>query len=169
MEKYSPERILKEIGDDRIVSRIYSLEQIYNKLMLKWSEHIELNLSILRHCVESYHCDVFRTKIFHNIDFADQHKRAAYTMLWISKLKPIQISSKSRITKALLMINEYYGIACGLDHLNISTKDLLKIEPKYFANMLYTLHNRNVDGLVLSSQIYLLEKALKPNGTNGVD
>ncbi|MBF0241143.1 MAG: hypothetical protein HQK64_01520 [Desulfamplus sp.] len=76
---------------------------------------------------------------------------------WIIKLRPIQTSPKIRPTKAILLANEIYSIFVALNHLSID-KD--QISNGYYKNLLYTLHNRNLDGEILSSLMYLLEKSV---------
>lgn len=157
MRTTTPQNILDEVGEDRIRARLYSWENFYQVISLGWSDHIELNLRLLRHCVESYYCDLYRSKTFHRIDYADQHKRAAYTIKWISKLRPIQLSNQANNTTALFLMNDYYALYAGAQHLNAPVD---RISPTYLRNLIYTIHNRQFDGMVLSSQMYLLECAL---------
>jgi hypothetical protein len=116
-----------------------------------------LNMSMVRHCIESSVLDLQRTTDFHEIVCPDRHKRAAYYMKWIVKLKPVQIKQNdSTAGRAMFLINEMYALHYGLNLLNA---DLKNISSGYVLNLMYTLHYRPIIAEVLSSKMYLLEQA----------
>ena len=78
-------------------------------------------------------------------------------MYWLARIKPIQIDSDVNFKESHLLINEIFGIYIGLSHLNLNCND---ISPKYFAYLLYTLHNRNVNPAELATEMYLLQCAV---------
>jgi hypothetical protein len=48
-------------------------------------------VSILREAVESHFLDLERHKAFHEIEWANEYKRAAFICKWLTKLKPISV------------------------------------------------------------------------------
>jgi hypothetical protein len=93
---------------------------------------------------------------FHGIDFADRHKRASFTTLWIVRAHPIQLHTDANMTEAMLVINEIFAVHAGMAHLNLTPKD---ISPAYLRNLLYILHFRPSSGELLASMFYLLERS----------
>ena len=122
----------------------------------EWA-HIKLNGGILANCVQSILYDLDRTKDFHCIEEADRHKRAAYTMKWIARLRPLQLlTDKKSVKRSLLLVNEAYAFAAGFSYLQADRKN---ISISFLRNLLYTLHFRNIDGGIFSASMYLLERA----------
>lgn len=119
---------------------------------------IHLEPKLLRHAVESYLLDIGRMKNFHSIQFADAHKRAAFSRLWIRKAHPIQLETNVNMTEGLLVINEMFAVHAGLSQLNI---DITDISRDYYRNLIYILHFRNPAPEVLASSMYLLECAVQ--------
>lgn len=133
--------------------------QIYlRKIESRHKNAVHLNAKLLRHAVECYFLDLERLKAFHDIQFADQHKRAAFTMLWLARIKPVQLATDVNMTKALMLVNEAYAIHAGLAHMAI---DIDTISTACLRNLLYTLHYRNSSPEVLSFLAYLMECACK--------
>ncbi len=159
MEREQEERI-----KDR-VKILYNLFEMRTKnLYLKGTR---LNLCVLRDCVTSYFYDIKRIKDFHKINFIDGHKQAAFMMLWISRLKPVQIPPHKDIDKTTFLANEIFALTAGISFLDekIEIEDIYNLSPKYLKNILYTLHYRYFNGMVLSSSMCLLEKlGLKISG-----
>jgi hypothetical protein len=151
----SPKDIVETTDKEIVSARLNTLVNIFDAAY-KDVKGIYLNKYILRHVVESYFLDLGRMKAFHQIDHADQHKRAAFTMLWISKLRPVQIHPDADMTEELLLANEQFALHAGLAHLKINISD---ISPPCLRNMIYTLHFRQPPPEILASNMYLLECA----------
>jgi hypothetical protein len=143
--------------EEKVLRRIFDLETAFYDFFGTFKDAY-LSRKILRHCVESYFRDIERMKIFHSIQFADQHKRAAFTMLWIVRTKPVQLHSDANMSEALLLINELFAIHAGLAHLKLTPSDISKI---YLRNLVYTLHYRPASAELLASVAYLLERACR--------
>jgi len=77
-------------------------------------------------------------------------------MLWVVRTHPMQINAAVEVTKLHVMANEIFALHAGLAHLDLEPRNLSK---NYIANLLYTLHYRQLVGEVLSSMMYLIEKA----------
>lgn len=152
-----PADVLRDLPADKVLERLGT----YNRLYLKWIEPsfsgTHLNLKLLRHAVESSLLDIARMKSFHGIEFADCHKRAAFSMLWITKAHPIQLATDVSIKETHLVINELYAIIAGLSHLDV---DVTAISHKYLRNLIYILHFRNPAPEILASSMYLLDCAI---------
>jgi len=152
-------RQIQQKAAEATPNRVKTLTRVFQTVLGDW-EGIYLQGEILRHAVESYFLDIYRMKAFHQIELADQHKRASFTMFWIAKLRPIQIYEDANMTDALHLINERFALHAGLSHLDIGIED---ISENYTSNLMYTLHYRQFPPEVLTSMMYLLECACKGN------
>lgn len=127
-------------------------------------EGVHLNTGVLYSALESYFIDIQRTKCFHDIEFADSHKIAAYTVKWLLKLRPIMISAhiKSKdLSKRTLLANEIFALIIALRTIDV---DVNRISNKYISNLIYIFRYRDIDCLALSSKMYLLETCLSGDG-----
>jgi hypothetical protein len=150
-----PAKVIRSIPADDVLKRIFALEKIYQVNFANYPGAY-LNRKLLRHAIESYFIDLERMKDFHGIKLADQHKRAAFTMLWIVKAHPVQLHTNADMTEALIVINELFAIHAGLAHLRVSSGCISK---ECLRNLIYTLHFRQVSPEILASAMYLLECA----------
>ena len=146
------------LDEEKVLRRLNSLVEIYGKLTAPYKESY-LNQLILRNCVESYFYDLERTKHFHGIKLGDQYKKAAFTMKWIVRTKPIQLYEGDRVTEQLILVNEVYAILAGLGFFEYQEGRHLSAD--FFSSLLYTLHYRPLDEGVLTTMMYLLDKAVK--------
>ncbi|MBC2696710.1 MAG: hypothetical protein HF982_15825 [Desulfobacteraceae bacterium] len=154
--------IYQEI-DDNSLARYDSLIDMFQKFKEDniFNDSLYLNEALLYNAVYSYFIDLQRTKCFHNIPFADQHKKAAYTMKWITKVKPIQIKHTvdiDKIDEECMQANELFAFIAGISFLDV---DLNKLPDHFINNILYILQYRDVECLVLSSKMYLIERSFK--------
>jgi len=150
--------VINTLADDRVLKRIFELETVFNDTMSGFNG-VYLSRKILRHSAESYFRDLDRLKDFHKINFADQHKRAAFTMLWIIRTHPIQLHTDANLTEALLLINEWFAIQAGFAHLKLTPQNISAMSASYLRNLVYNLHYRPVSGELLASVSYLIERA----------
>ena len=142
----------------KIAARMQSTEKLFFSVAArrKWPSGIYLNIAILENTIEHYFRDVSEIKDKHDIDNADRHKRAAFTLKWLAQLRPIQLERGVQISsKEHLLVNEIFAIFTALEHLDISFHD---VDPKWTFNMIYTLRYRNFNAESLASEMYLLEK-----------
>lgn len=153
----TPEEVLCTLDSDKVFERIKTCAIFYLNNIEGNYKDVFLNMKLLRHAVESYFLDLNRMKEFHGIDYADRHKRAAFTMLWMTRVHPIQLHTHANMTEALIIINEIFAVGLGLGHLQLSMKD---ISSDYIRNLLYTLHFRSPSPEVLASSMYVLECAV---------
>lgn len=124
----------------------------------KWPAGIYLNLAILENAVEHYFRDVSETKAKHGIDNADRHKRASFTLKWLSRLRPVQIERGVLVSKTEhLLINEIFAVFAALEHLDVSFHD---VDAKWLFNMIYTLRYRDLNAEAMASEMYLLEQTI---------
>lgn len=155
---FTPESLLSRVGEEKVLKRFYSLESIYKAKILPECPSTFLQKYILRNAVESYFCDLQHSKDFHDIELADRHKVAAFTIKWIVKSRPIQlIETASPNSRYILLVNEIFALMAGLIHLSA---DIPKISSPMFRSLLYTLHNRTVDAETMSAMMYTIECAL---------
>ena len=110
-------------------------------------QYLQMNRIVLHNVVVSYFHDVDRHKAFHGTKLIDEVKQGAYTMKWVTMLRPIQFDCEDQeASQDVLYINEIYAIRCGLSFMKISPDELP--EPIYF-ELLYTLRNRAIDERML--------------------
>lgn len=156
LQRTTPEWLVKRLGP-RINARMHLLDQVYQRTFASWPGQY-LNTRILRMAVESYYCDLYRLKFFRNVEWADEHKKAAYTIKWLSVLRPIQIHRGAETDMSLLMVNGHYAVMAGLTLLDIKTgwkDDSWWVT--YVANLNYLLHYHSPSVEQLSSEMCVLQ------------
>ena len=147
----------------KILNRYESLLEVFNflKTSYKWKDDIFINKGILFLTVTSYFDDIYRWKTYANLKVADRFKVAAYTIKWISKLKPIQTNYNSNTSSFILTINNFFAIYCGLNFLDLTMQDLDRISKEFLEQFMYETQYRIISGRSLSPRLSLLEKLLK--------
>lgn len=156
-QRHEEEQKLRKIAD-----RMRSTEKLFISVATsrKWPHGVYLNTSILENLFEHYFRDVDETKDKHEIINADRHKRAAFTMKWLMRLRPIQIERGVKISKTdILIANELFACFAALEHLEISFRD---IDENWLRNLLFTLRYRDFCAEAMGSEMYLLEQAVSP-------
>ena len=107
----------------------------------------ELNEATLYNVVESYFEDVERHKDYHQSTRIDKPKQAAFTIKWISKLRPIQFNHELRKpSKNMLYANELFALRCGFLFLGLKVQVLPE---RVYEEALYTLRYRAADERLL--------------------
>ena len=150
---------------DNIFQRIALIEDIFLAIQEKgFFNNAIINRALLYTAVSSYYTDIERIKCFHPIPFTDQHKKAAFSIKWLIKLRPIQLVSDCDDDKAEtkhVLINEFFAVFVALALLDMDFSKVPLPTTKYLTNLIYTLFYREVNGMVLSSVMYLLECGIK--------
>ncbi len=121
-------------------------------------EHLEINRVVLHNIIVSYFYDVDRHKDFHGTSLVDETKQGAFTMKWITKLRPVQFCcSVQDVTDKILYANEIYAVRCGLAFMKVSPDEL---PDHLYHDLLYTLRNRPVDERMLFVWLATLRHAI---------
>jgi hypothetical protein len=165
LEKFgrlTPKQILSCLEED-ILEHLKMLEEIFKELFenssAPLSSKLTLNKYLLRETIESYFCDAYRLKFFREIHNEDIHKRAAFLMVWIVKIRPVQyIQGTFPNKKQDLFVNEMYAIYAGLSILQVSPHVFRVGLEGYCENLLYLLHNHAVCPEQLASEMFLLDR-----------
>ena len=118
-------------------------------------DYVYLNEDLLNIVVGSYFDDIYRFKEYSNSNFADNHKQAAYTIKWISKIKPIQINKNAPPEKKILVVNSFFALFAGFSFLNENVTNT--ISTSYLIHLAYSTLYRNISGRQLASTLYALE------------
>lgn len=153
----TPQEYLEKVGEQRILERVYIYEQIYNLHVREIWFANHLSVEILRHVVDNYFVDVERTKDFHGNERVNRYRQAAFTLKWVSKLRPIQLKPGHSITDASMFINEIYAIQLAMHYLK---KPLKNLPPPFLADLLYDLHFRPTDGEILTLVMRAIDSSL---------
>ena len=153
----TPEEYLDRVGEEKILQRVYLYEQVYTVHVESFWFANHLSLEVLRHCVDNYFIDIERLKDFHGSERVNRHRQAAYTLKWVSKLRPIQMERGHAITDASMYINEIYAIHLALAYLR---KAATSLDRQVLADLLYDLHFRPTDGEVLTLVMRLIDATL---------
>lgn len=143
----------------RIAGRLHSCVLLFDALARQrsWPAGVYLNQAILENVIEHYYRELGATKALHAIEHADAHKRASFTLKWISRLRPVQIERGTAISKSeLLLTNEIYAIFLALEHLKLTFDH---VDDKWLRNLVHTLRYRDFDAEALASEMYLVEQA----------
>ena len=78
-------------------------------------------------------------------------------MKWLAKLRPIQFSCAAQeVTEDILYINEIFAVRAGLAFLRMSPEALPR---SLYADVLYTLRNRQIDDRMLFIWLATLKHA----------
>lgn len=104
---------------------------------------------------ESYFKDLDRKKAFHDITYADEHKRFGYMLKWIMRFRPIQLTTENAGIKAILA-NEHFALTVGLRFLGIFPSAL---PPELYKCLIYSLRYRQIDANSWALSAYLLQEA----------
>jgi hypothetical protein len=143
---------------EKILNRLDKLNDIFKSHFAKY-KNIKLDMFLLRETIESCFCDIYRLKFFRNVHQEDAHKQAAFFMIWIAKIRPIQFMNEIKNLKpSELFANELFAIFTGLALLDISPRCLRDREPEYFRNLIYLLHFHSCSGEQLASEMFLLDR-----------
>jgi len=145
---------------ERILRYLDGIVDIFNG-QFSDNKNLRLNRALLRESVESCICDIYRLKFFRGIHHEDNHKRAAFFMVWIARIKPIQPNMDSGLHESDICANELLAILFGLTILDISPKWLYTQYPTYMRNMVYLLHFRACSPEQLASELFLLDQLRK--------
>lgn len=146
--------------EEEIERRFISLYEIFVKLneQLNWGDKIFINKALLHIAVKSYFKDIERYKAFHGTERADQHKKAAFTIKWLAKIRPVTSRvGDSNLTEDEILANSIYSLISGLCFLDI---DIEEISSKLFENLLYTCQYRDIECIQFATTMYLLEKSM---------
>jgi hypothetical protein len=152
----TPTRLIGDLRP-RIERRVKLLYNIYHEFASGW-KGIILNPHLLFESVSSAYCDIYRLKFFRDVPWIDDHKKAAFTMKWISRIRPIQIYHGIIPTAASIKVNSYYAIVSGLSILKV--KEGWKKDEwweRWITNMVYLLHYHSVSVELLSSELFVLK------------
>lgn len=117
---------------------------------------VHMDPALLRDVVANYYADLHVTKSFHGIGYADCHKRAAFTLKWIVRLRPIQLRQRrTPAPLALYILNEVFATRAALAFINI---DPQKYTEGFFDAFVTMCHRRELDSEVLSALMYCLDQ-----------
>lgn len=146
---------------EKIRRRIHSLKTLFRTMAMRGGWYsVEMNDAILASCVACYFKDLERHKSSHNFPYADQHKRAAYTIKWVVKLRPIHPTETGPpLPLRGHMANELFAVFAGLEHLALPDQAITHFSRAYLRNLLYNLRHHPVIAETLASEMYLLECA----------
>ena len=148
---------------ERILRHMDALVDVFREQFSCWSDslsNLNLNQAILRETVESCMCDLYRLKFFRGIHQEDIHKRAAFFMVWLVRIRPIQIMTDAP-ARGELFANELLALYFGLNVLDISPKQLAERYPNYMKNLVYLMHFHSYSPEQLASELFLLERNIR--------
>lgn len=121
----------------------------------KYRNEIYLSKELLHCAVTAYFDDIFKYKAYAGSKYADRHKQAAYTIIWINRFRPIQLKPEAIVSTPLLTINEAFALYAGfmfLDPIVIS-----KLQESFYRHLIYTLVYRELPAKGWATLIYLME------------
>ena len=149
-----------EVNAVDIQKRFDTLVKLYEEQFLlgldeRYQGRFYLSKELLHCAVNAYFDDIYKYKVYAGSKFADRHKQAAYTMLWISRFHPIQILPDSKVDTTVLTINEAFALYAGFMFLDPIV--LSKLQKPFYKHLIYTLTYRNLTGKGLATLIYLME------------
>lgn len=135
--------------------RLYE-EQFLVGLDQKYRNCFYLSKELLHCAVNAYFDDIYKYKYYAGSEYADRHKQAAYTMLWITRFHPIQILPEAKVDTTVLTINEAFALYAGFMFLDPIVPS--RLQESFYQHLIYTLTYRHLTGKGLATLIYLMEK-----------
>ena len=154
----TPQHILcNPMMRERILRHLDAVVDIFTR-QFSGNSNLVLNRSLLREAIESCLCDLYRLKFFRGIHQEDIHKRAAFFMIWLIRIKPIQFVSDKIRSKDEIYANELLAVLFGLTILDISPRQLYAKYPRYLENLLYLLHFHSCSPEQFASELFLLDQ-----------
>ncbi|MBF0549171.1 MAG: hypothetical protein HQK60_01425 [Deltaproteobacteria bacterium] len=152
---------------DKVIAHVRRLKSVYDVTIENidgFSRKLDLNLVVLRHCVECYLKDLDRINTFNEIDLGRDKIMAACTMKWVAQLRPIQIRPavpSHEIDSRILFANEILATYAGLNYLKANFAILPK---RLVNNLVHILHYSRTQGEPLALLLHILEKSLGQKG-----
>ena len=157
-EKQNREETPKELIKQRYSTLVRLYDDVFSKnIREEYSSHLFLSKELLHCAVTAYFDDIQRFKNYAGSTYADSHKQAAYTMLWISRFKPIQLLATAEVDTTFLTINEAFAIFAGLTFLEDCIAECMSKD--FYKHLVYMLVYRNIDAKGLASLLYVVERA----------
>jgi len=142
------------------LERVENFKNLFKRFIsenrLTYGDGVYLNVPLLELAVISYFDDIYRFKDYSGSEYADRHKQAAYTIKWLSKIKPIQILPQTEVTSNVIYVNAAFALYAGLTFLDPNVSRC--ISEKYIKHLLYTCLYRNWSGRNLASTLYVIER-----------
>jgi len=153
--------------DSRILSRCLWIEKTFDKYSQRREKELNgllrIDKALIGYAVVAYFHDIERVKTFHGMSKADHFKIAAYTVKWLCKVKPIQLTRNnsslldSRVGRLVLTVNADFALMLGfiLSDVKLSlVKDVHK-------ELLYTCTYRGIEPGILA-QMFRQSHMLAP-------
>ena len=150
--------------DDVVIEkRFYTLVKLYEEQFClgieeKYRDCFFLSKELLHCAVRAYFDDIYKYKAYAGSQYADRHKQAAYTIIWINRFRPIQlkpVKPKAKVPTTLLTINESFALYAGFMFLD--PKVISKLQGSFFQHLIYTLVYRELPAKGWATLIYLME------------
>ena len=149
----------------KILDRLTWFNLIYEEFCNKYDDFLRdavyLNNDLLYIVIKSYFDDIEKFKKYSGSELADHHKQAAFTIKWISKVKPIQIKPDIESNKHILLCNSLFAIYVGLAFLLGVTPNNIPLE--YYEHLIYTTFYREVNAKQLAGALFVLEQYAREN------
>lgn len=124
--------ILAHFTEETIADRyrfLYDKMQEYIKER-KQEDCLKVDEDILQQTIMDYFTDIYRLKIFHNIEHANKSKILSYEIYWILKRKPLQVQTlagdvnPSDRKRSLVFANEGFAITLLANELLIPKEQI---------------------------------------------
>ncbi|MBF0588681.1 MAG: hypothetical protein HQL53_06090 [Magnetococcales bacterium] len=146
----------------RSLKRLKSLHLLFEEVRqaLDW-EGVTLDRRLLANAVYSYFIDIDRHKEFHRIAWANEYKRAAYTAIWLVRIRPVQVHhdlSNEDCADYHLYANEFFAITAALHFLDVTPG---KVPKDFFSLLIYEFRYRPTSPAKIISLFYAIDWAVK--------
>ena len=153
------ERAQQDERTEQESKRIIVIKSLFDKFLKKnqllLENSVYMNNDLLELVVKSYYDDVYRFKDYTGSEMADRHKQAAFTIKWISKIKPIQIKEGSKANKYILMVNSSFAVFLGFSFFDPVVSK--KVSAPFLQHLIYSTLYRNISDKQLAASLYLME------------
>jgi len=134
------EELIKEQIMEQTANRYVTIRNLYDLFLERPTfkdinkNDISLNNELLVYAISRYFRDIIEFKLFSQSEFAENIKACAYSIKWITKLKPISVINNSDLSEKINMINSYFAYFVGFAFLKLTDKEIDKMNNEIMSN-----------------------------------
>lgn len=167
---------IERAGKDETNALSELIESLSHEFYTAMQEDVKVylphSLLFLDYVIKAYTDSINRFLVYAWTDGADVHKKAAYIMKWIARIKPIQIKtdtvylSQSPIPSVIYWINSYFAVHVAFAILFIEKFGTMWNEaytffcdnyPNIYQELVYRAQYRNISGRSVAAQLCTIE------------
>ncbi|MDR2496337.1 MAG: hypothetical protein LBD21_04340 [Tannerellaceae bacterium] len=156
------EKLVQEERVEQERERFETIRKLYNDFIEGYPDiksFVYLNEDLLCLVMARYFDDIYRFKLYSHSERADRHKQAAYSIKWLSRIRPIQLLPGTKATKEFLFINASFAIIVGVSFLELNVFEA--IDFPFYKHLLLDIQYGEISGKKYATLMYTIEEMAK--------